>query len=544
MEPRGRLETAAPAAIELRGISKAFGPVQANRDIDLRVERGTIHGIIGENGAGKSTLMSILYGFYKPDSGEILVGGRALTIADSQTAIRAGIGMVFQHFKLVPNFTVLENIILGAEDGRLLRPSLAKARGVLKRLAQEYELNVDPDERVENLSVGHQQRVEILKALYRQADILILDEPTGVLTPAEADHLFRILESLRAEGKTIILITHKLREIMAITDSVSVMRRGEMVASVKTADTSPEELAELMVGRKVLLNVQKAPATPGAPVLEIRNLRLVDAAGVERLRGIDMEIRAGEILGIAGVSGNGQTQLLEILGGYPEKGSRLSGEIRINGAPLPLSGGACNAAERRHRGIGHIPEDRQAEGLIMDFAAWENIAFGYHDAPEYGRSLLMDRDAIRRDAQGKIARFDVRPPTCDLAARNFSGGNQQKIVVAREIEHNPDLLLIGQPTRGVDIGAIEFIHKRIVDLRDAGKAILLVSVELDEILSLSDRIAVMFDGRIMGERLPGQATTGELGLLMAGIDPAAAPPQDGIAPARHLSEDPQTPRVS
>lgn len=544
VDPQGRLETAAPAAIELRGISKAFGPVQANRDIDLRVERGTIHGIIGENGAGKSTLMSILYGFYKPDAGDILVGGRPLTIADSQTAIRAGIGMVFQHFKLVPNFSVLENIILGAEEGRLLRPSLAKARGVLRQLAQEYELNVDPDEVVENLSVGHQQRVEILKALYRQADILILDEPTGVLTPAEADHLFRILEGLRAEGKTIILITHKLREIMEITDTVSVMRRGEMVASVRTADTSPEELAELMVGRKVLLNVQKAPATPGQPVLEIRGLRMVDGSGVERLRGIDLEIRAGEILGIAGVSGNGQTQLLEILGGYPEKGSRLSGEIRMNGAPLPLSGGACNAAERRRRGIGHIPEDRQAEGLIMDFAAWENVAFGYHDAPEYGHGPLMDRDAIRRDAEGKIARFDVRPPTCDLAARNFSGGNQQKIVVAREIERNPDLLLIGQPTRGVDIGAIEFIHKRIVELRDAGKAILLVSVELDEIMSLSDRIAVMFDGRIMGERLSGQATTGELGLLMAGIDPASAPPQDGNTPARHPSEDPKTPRVS
>ncbi|WP_347140047.1 ABC transporter ATP-binding protein [Paracoccus sp. SSK6] len=517
----GRPETAAPAAIELRGISKAFGSVQANRDIHLRVERGTIHGIIGENGAGKSTLMSILYGFYKPDAGEILVGGKPLTITDSQTAIRAGIGMVFQHFKLVPNFTVLENIILGAEDGALLRPSLSKARGVLKRLAQEYELNVDPDEVVEDLSVGHQQRVEILKALYRQADILILDEPTGVLTPAEADHLFRILEGLRAEGKTIILITHKLREIMEITDTVSVMRRGEMVASVRTAETSPEQLAELMVGRKVLLNVQKAPAAPGRPILEIRNLRMVDADGVERLRGIDLDIRAGEILGIAGVSGNGQTQLLEILGGYPEKGSTVTGEVRVNGTPLPLSGSTCNAAERRRQNIGHIPEDRQVEGLIMDFAAWENVAFGYHDAPEYGRGPMMDRDAIRRDAEGKIARFDVRPPSCDLAARNFSGGNQQKIVVAREIERNPDLLLIGQPTRGVDIGAIEFIHKRIVELRDAGKAILLVSVELDEIMSLSDRIAVMFDGRIMGERLPHDATAGDLGLLMAGVDPAA-----------------------
>nr|WP_246020723.1 ABC transporter ATP-binding protein [Paracoccus subflavus] len=525
MQNGGRPAAAAPAAIELRGISKSFGPVQANRDIDLRVEKGTIHGIIGENGAGKSTLMSILYGFYKPDAGEIRLGGRPMTITDSQAAIRAGIGMVFQHFKLVQNFTVLENIILGAEDGRLLRPSLSRARGVLRQLARDYELNVDPDETIEELSVGHQQRVEILKALYRRADILILDEPTGVLTPAEADHLFRILRGLRDEGKTIVLITHKLREIMEITDTVSVMRRGEMVASVKTAETSPEGLAELMVGRKVLLNVHKAPARPGQAVLEVCNLKIVDDTGVERLRGIDLTIRAGEILGIAGVSGNGQTQLLEVLGGYPEKGSTLSGEIRVNGTLLSLSGRTCNAAERRRRGIGHIPEDRQVEGLILDFAAWENVAFGYHDAPEYSRGPLMDHDAIRRDAAAKIQRFDVRPPNCYLAARNFSGGNQQKIVVAREIERNPDLLLIGQPTRGVDIGAIEFIHKRIVDLRDAGKAILLVSVELDEIMSLSDRIAVMFDGRIMGERLPADTTASELGLLMAGVDPTFRQPE-------------------
>lgn len=518
-----------PPAIELRGISKAFGPVQANKGIDLSVPRGTIHGIIGENGAGKSTLMSILYGFYRPDAGEILIGGKPVAIADSQAAIRAGIGMVFQHFKLVQNFTVLENVILGAEDGGLLRPSLARARGELQRLAREYELQVDPDALVEDLSVGHQQRVEILKALYRQADILILDEPTGVLTPAEADHLFRILRGLRDEGKTIILITHKLREIMEITDNVSVMRRGEMVASVRTAETSPAALAELMVGRKVLLRVDKAPARPGAPVLEVRGLRMVDAQGVERLRGIDLTIRAGEILGLAGVAGNGQTQLLEILGGYPEAGARLSGEVRLNGRVLPLAG--SDARARRHAGIGHVPEDRQAEGLILEFSAWENVAFGYHDAPEYNRGWLMDEAAIRADAQGKIERFDVRPPDPDLAARNFSGGNQQKIVVAREVERDSDLLLIGQPTRGVDIGAIEFIHKRIVALRDAGRAVLLVSVELDEILALSDRIAVMFDGRIMGERRPDEATTGDLGCLMAGVDPAVVPPEAAIPPA-------------
>ena len=519
----------APPAIELRGISKAFGAVQANRDISLAVRPGTIHGIIGENGAGKSTLMSILYGFYRPDAGEILVDGQPVAITDSQAAIRAGIGMVFQHFKLVRNFTVLENVVLGAEDGRLLSRSLARARAELAQLARDYGLQVDPDAVIEDLSVGHQQRVEILKALYRRARILILDEPTGVLTPAEADHLFRILRGLRDEGKTIILITHKLREIMEITDTVSVMRRGEMVASVETRATSPGELAELMVGRKVLLRVEKAPARPGAPVLELRGLQMVDASGVERLRGIDLTIRAGEILGIAGVAGNGQTQLLEILGGYPEDGARLTGELRLAGRPLPLAG--ANGRARRHAGIGHVPEDRQTEGLVMDFAAWENTAFGYHDAPEFGRGPLLDRTAMRADAAGKIARFDVRPPDPELPARNFSGGNQQKLVVAREIERNPELLLVGQPTRGVDIGAIEFIHRRIVELRDAGRAVLLVSVELDEIMALSDRIAVMFDGRIMGERLPGQTTAAELGCLMAGLDPATTPPAEAIPPA-------------
>ncbi|WBU64538.1 ABC transporter ATP-binding protein [Paracoccus aerodenitrificans] len=530
----------APPAIELRGVSKAFGPVQANKNIDLTVAKGSIHGIIGENGAGKSTLMSILYGFYKPDSGEIRINGKSVQITDSMTAIRSGIGMVFQHFKLVRNFTVLENIILGAEDGPMLRPSLARARTRLRELAEEYELQVDPDETIEELSVGHQQRVEILKALYRQADILILDEPTGVLTPAEADHLFRILQGLRDEGKTIILITHKLREIMEITDTVSVMRRGEMVASVQTAETSPEELAELMVGRKVLMEVDKSPARPGDTVLQVRKLRLVDNDGVERIRGIDFDIRAGEIVGIAGVSGNGQTQLLELLGGFPEKGAKVSGEILMNGQSLDLTGTKSDASTRRARGIGHVPEDRQDEGLIMDFAAWENVAFGYHHAPEYGNGIFMDRVAIRKDAEGKIERFDVRPPNPDLAARNFSGGNQQKIVVAREVERNPDLLLIGQPTRGVDIGAIEFIHKRIVELRDAGKAVLLVSVELDEIMALSDRVLVMFDGMIMGERSPENTTAGELGLLMAGVaDTEHAAAAEGVPPGhKHPADHP------
>jgi simple sugar transport system ATP-binding protein len=373
---------------------------------------------------------------------------------------------------------------------------------------------VDPDAVIEEIGVGMQQRVEILKALYRRANILILDEPTGVLTPTEADQLFRILGRLREEGKTIILITHKLREIMDITDTVSVMRRGAMTATVKTAQTSPENLAELMVGRKVLLRVDKTPAQPKHQVLEITGLNVVDDAGVARLKDVSLSLRAGEILGIAGVAGNGQSELLEVLGGYQS----ATGSVRVNGAPLDLTGADSDGQSRRAKGIAHVPEDRQREGLIMDFMAWENSVFGYHRDPAHqANKFFMDNAAIKVETAAKMQRFDVRPPNPNLTAQNFSGGNQQKIVLAREIERNPDLLLIGQPTRGVDIGAIEFIHQQIVALRDQGKAILLVSVELDEILSLSDRVAVMFDGQIMGERDPAKTDEKELGLLMAGV---------------------------
>lgn len=512
------------AAIELKGISKAFGPVQANKDISIRVMPGTIHGIIGENGAGKSTLMSILYGFYKADSGQIFINGQETQIPDSQAAIAAGIGMVFQHFKLVENFTVLENVVLGAEEGARLTPSLAKARQLLTQLAEEYELNVKPDAVIEDIGVGMQQRVEILKALYRQAEILILDEPTGVLTPAEADQLFRILRRLKEEGKTIVLITHKLREIMDATDTVSVMRRGEMTATVETSQTSPEELAELMVGRKVLLRVDKKPAAPKENVLEVENLSVTDDKGVERLKSVSLGVKGGEILGIAGVAGNGQSELLEVLGGY----RKAKGSIRINGEEIDLTGRHSDGQSRRGRGIAHVPEDRHHEGLILEFQAWENIAFGYHHDENYQRnSWLMDNGAVRADTAEKMERFDVRPPIPSLAAKNFSGGNQQKIVLAREIERDPNLLLVGQPTRGVDIGAIEFIHQQIVELRDRGKAILLVSVELDEIMSLADRIVVMFDGQIMGERAAGQTNERELGLLMAGVTDTA-PAAEGV----------------
>ena len=513
----GRQETVAPA-IELKGISKSFGPVQANKDISISVRRGSIHGIVGENGAGKSTLMSILYGFYKADSGQIFINGKQTLIPDSQAAIAAGIGMVHQHFKLVQNFTVLENVVLGAEEGQRLGPSLAKARALLVELAREYELEVDPDAVIETLSVGFQQRVEILKALYRQADILILDEPTGVLTPSEADHLFRILRNLRDQGKTIIMITHKLREIMNVTDTVSVMRRGQMTATVHTTDTSPAELAELMVGRKVLLRVDKKPAVAGDVVLEVNDLRVTDSKGVVRLKGISFQVKAGEILGIAGVAGNGQSELLEVLGGF----GRATGSVKVRGTAINIAS-AAQGRHRREAGISHVPEDRNHLGLIMDFAAWENMAFGYHHEPKYIRAGgLMDQAAMLDDTIGKMERFDIRPPNPRLNAQSFSGGNQQKIVLAREIEHNPDILLIGQPTRGVDIGAIEFIHQQIVALRDAGKAILLVSVELDEILSLTDRVAVMFDGHIAGERITAETDEKELGLLMAGMMEGAA----------------------
>ena len=518
---RGRPDDAAPA-IELIGISKSFGAVQANRDIHLSVRRGTIHGIVGENGAGKSTLMSILYGFYTADMGEIRVNGAPVAIADSQAAIRAGSGMVHQPCMLVEPFPVRANSIRGAAGGALLGPSIKKARAELARLEAEYELEVDPDAVVGDMSVGPQQRVEILKALYRQADILILDEPTSVLTPAEADHLFRILGFLRDQGKTIILITHKLREIMAITDEVSVMRRGEMVRTLTTAGTGPAELAELMVGRRVLLRVEKTAATPGPVTLDVRNLRLVDAQEVERLRSISFSVRAGEILGIAGVAGNGQSELLEVLAGIR---AATSGEALFKGQPLDL-GRTTNAGDRRARGIAHVPEDRHRRGLVMPFAQWENSLLGYQREARFGGPLAtLNRAAIRAVAREGISRFDIRPPSCDLKTANFSGGNQQKIVLAREIERDPDVLLVGQPTRGVDIGAIEFIHQQIIALRDRRKAIILVSVELDEIQALSDRILVMFDGRISGERAAGTTDERELGLLMAGI----APPERGAA---------------
>jgi len=508
----------APPAIELVDINKHFGPVHANRDVSLRVDRATIHGIIGENGAGKSTLMSILYGFYQADSGEIRVAGRPCTIRSPDAAIAAGIGMVHQHFMLVDTFTVLENVLLGTEGGFVLAGGMAKAREELHRLEREYSLDVDPDALVGDLPVGLQQRVEILKALHKGADTLILDEPTGVLTPQEADQLFRILRTLREQGKTVILITHKLREIMAITDNVTVMRRGQVIANVPTAETDRDKLAELMVGRHVLLRIEKGPAKPGRTVLDVRGLDVVDRLGVRRVKDVSLTARAGEIVGIAGVSGNGQSQLLAALTGIVRP---VKGQILVNDTDV-LAHGATDGRALRRLGLAHVPEDRTHEGLVTAFDASENIILGYHDDPAYNGRVLLHRDKVVAACERFMRDFDVRPPDPLLKAANFSGGNQQKIIVAREMERDPDLLVVGQPTRGVDIGAIEFIHRRLIAMRDAGKAILLVSVELDEIMSLADRILVMFDGAVVGEVSPAEATEQMLGLMMAGVPPDRA----------------------
>src|SRR5215210_6473028 len=498
--------------LELRNITKTFGSVTANNDVSITAHTGTIHAIVGENGAGKSTIMRIAYGFYAADSGEIYVDGKKADIRGPHDTIALGIGMVHQHFMLVDTMTVAENIILGAETGSAANIDLDQANADILALSNELKLGVDPNAFIEDLSVGQQQRVELLKALYRHADLLILDEPTAVLTPLEVEEFFAILRRMREQGKTVIIITHKLSEVLAISDEVTVMRDGKVVGRVQTKETNAAELARLMVGREVLLRVEKPETQVGRPQLEIKNLSVTDIGGAKRVNDVSFEVRSGEIVGIAGVEGNGQTELIEALAGLVDV-ARLRGEINFEGKNL----NALGARVRRELGIAHIPEDRHRRGLLLEFSLAENSILGVHYRPPVAAlagGIFLDENAVQRRASEIIQRFDVRPTNAALPARALSGGNQQKLIIGREYHVNPKLLLVSQPTRGVDIGAIEFIHRQLVSLRDDGCAILLVSAELEEVTSLSDRLLIIHDGRIAGEVDPKVATLEEIGLLM------------------------------
>jgi simple sugar transport system ATP-binding protein len=505
--------------LELRDITKRFGDVLANDRVSLAVAPGTIHALVGENGAGKSTAMRIAYGFYAADSGDVVVDGRPRRLESPHDAIALGIGMVHQHFMLVEPMTVAENIVLGIEPGSPFSLDVAGAEARIRALSEEFRLEVDPKARVGDLSVGQQQRVEVLKALYREARTLILDEPTAVLSPQAVADLFAILRRMREQGKTIVIVTHKLSEVLDISDEVTVMRDGRVVGHRKTAETSAAELARLMVGRDVLLRVEKPAATPGKTVLAVRGLSVKAPGGGDRLSDVSFEVKAGEIVGIAGIEGNGQTELIDALAGLVDRGD-LSGRVELEGEDIS----ALSARRRRDRGIAHVPEDRHRRGLLLDFDLSENTLLGADDRPPMAvgpfRSWL-NRDAIRRRTEGILKAFDVRPGDPALPARALSGGNQQKLILGRELDHAPRLLLVAQPTRGVDIGGIEFIHRRLVEMRDAGCALLLVSSELEEVTALSDRLLVLRQGRIAGEVDPAKATPEEIGLMMTGGDAAA-----------------------
>jgi simple sugar transport system ATP-binding protein len=504
------MSTDSNLAVDMRAITKQFPGVLANDHVDFSVRAGEIHALVGENGAGKSTLMNTLYGLIHPDSGEIYINGKLVHIAGPRDAIALGIGMVHQHFMLIPVFSVGENIMLGREPvasyGFYDR---ARARRLINDLTKQYGLALDPDARMGDLPVGLQQRAEIVKVLYRGADILILDEPTGVLTPQESKELFRVLRDLVKAGKTIIFISHKLNEVLEISDRITVMRRGKVVGHLVTKETNEEEIATMMVGRAVLLRVDKKPAKPGAVVMRVENVTANSDQGVPALRGISFELRAGEILGIAGVEGNGQSELMEVLAGTRRAtgGRVVLGEREIT---------TYDARTERDAGVAFIPEDRRGAGLVLTFSIAENTILGRERSPRFSwRELVLKLVAIREWARRLVREFDVRTPSIDVAVRNLSGGNQQKVIVAREIGSEPKVLLAAQPTRGVDIGAIEFIHRRIVQERDGGTAVLLVSAELDEVRSLSDRIAVMYEGRIVSIESPDTPEE-RLGLLMTG----------------------------
>ncbi|GAC1401048.1 MAG: ABC transporter ATP-binding protein [Pyrinomonadaceae bacterium] len=503
--------------LELRNISKRFGDVLANDALNITVAKGTLHAIVGENGAGKSTAMRIAYGFYTPDSGEIIVDGRSRNIKTPHDAIALGIGMVHQHFMLVETMTVAENIVLGAEAGSAVALDMNRAANDIHKLSDEFKLSIDPNATIETLSVGQQQRVELLKALYRNVQILILDEPTAVLSPPEVEEFFAILRGMKAQGKTIIIITHKLPEVLAISDDVTVMRDGRVIGTVKTRETNAAELARMMVGRDVLLRVEKRTAQPKDVVLRVKNLTLTHGDKEKssvRVNDVSFDVRAGEIVGVAGVEGNGQTELVEALAGLTP-GSRMRGAIEFEGRDITRE----SARRRREVGIAHIPEDRHRRGLLLDFNLDENSILGVHyrrPAVSSIGNILLDDNAIHARTARIIKEFDVRPPNAELPARALSGGNQQKLIIGREFALQPKLLLVSQPTRGVDIGAIEFIHRQIIALRDAGCAILLVSAELEEVTALADRLLIIHQGKIVAEVDPKQASANEIGLMMAG----------------------------
>jgi len=497
--------------LELKNITKTFGAVTANNDVSFKVEPGTIHAIVGENGAGKSTIMRIAYGFYNADSGDIIVDGQVRHIKSPQDAIALGIGMVHQHFMLVDTMTVAENIILGAESGSAVSLDLEAAKKEIRRLSDEFKLHVDPDKYIEDLSVGQQQRVELLKALYRHAKLLILDEPTAVLTPQEVEEFFNILRGMRAQGKTVVIITHKLEEVLAISDDVTVMRDGKVVGNVKTADTTSTDLARMIVGRDVLLRVEKPDAQTGEVVLSLKNVSVKGKHG-DALHDVSLQVRAGEIVGIAGIEGNGQTELIELISGLIPW-ANTQGDVEYMGRTIR----GMDARKLKTLGIAHIPEDRHKRGLLLNFDLRENSILGFHNRPPVAAgSGFLNSGYIQKRTQEILERFDVRPPNPDLPARALSGGNQQKLIIGREFELNPKLMLVSQPTRGVDIGAIEFIHRKLIELRDAGSAILLVSAELEEVTALADRLLVLKDGRVVGEVDPKVATFAEIGMLMTG----------------------------
>ncbi len=495
--------------IEMLNIRKEFPGIVANDNITLQLKKGEIHALLGENGAGKSTLMNVLFGLYQPEQGEIRVKGKPVKITNPNIANDLGIGMVHQHFMLVDVFTVTENIILGKETTKAGRIDLKSAEREVRDISERYGLSVDPKAKIADISVGMQQRVEILKTLYRGAEILIFDEPTAVLTPQEIKELIQIMKTLIKEGKSIILITHKLKEIMEVCDRCTVIRKGKGIGTVNVSETNQNELANLMVGREVVFKTEKKPAEPKQDVLEIKDLIVKDSRGISAVNGLDLTVRSGEIVGIAGVDGNGQSELIEAITGLRKS---ESGSVKVNGKEI------INFSPRKifESGVGHIPQDRHKHGLVLNYPIAENMVLQTYYKPPFSKHGILNFKAIYDKARKLISEFDVRTPSEYTLARSLSGGNQQKAIIGREIDRDPDLLIAAQPTRGLDVGAIEFIHKRLIEQRDHGKAVLLLSFELDEIMNISDRIAVIYEGRIVAVVNPKETTEQELGLLMAG----------------------------